>query len=149
MSTRRLLLPALVLVLGLTAVACSPSVVAFTIGECVNLPETSQIADYETVDCDEVHDAETFALPQHPGGPDDAFPGAPEIEAFADERCDGAFEPYVGTPYASSELFYTALIPSEQSWDDAEDREVVCLLVGAPAGGGFEQLQGSKQGSGE
>ncbi|CAN5181641.1 hypothetical protein BH23ACT9_BH23ACT9_36720 [soil metagenome] len=71
------------------------------------------------------------------------------MESFADERCDAAFQPYVGTVYADSALFYTALIPSAESWDRSGDREIVCLLVGEPDGDGFARLTGPKQGSGE
>jgi hypothetical protein len=138
------------LTLGVLASACSPQALEFTIGECVNLPEGTEITDFEMVDCAEAHDAEVFALPQHPDGPDAPFPGQAALDEFAAERCEDAFEPYVGTAYADSEIYYTSLAPGEQAWTDAEDREVVCLLVGAPTGGtGFEQLTGSKEGSGE
>lgn len=146
---RRLTTAALLLALGLFATACSPSALAFTIGDCINIPDGEEISDYESVDCDEVHDAEVFALPQHPDGEDASFPGAAALETFADERCNAAFEPYVGTEYNASEIYYTVLTPSETAWDSAGDRELVCLLVGAPQGDEFTQLTGSKQGSGE
>lgn len=148
-TRRRLPIAALVLALGLLVVACSPSALAFTIGDCINIPDGDEISDYESVDCEEAHDAEVFALPQHPDGEDAPYPGADALEAFAEERCVAAFEPYVGIDYNSSDIWFTVLSPSETAWTDAADREIVCLLVGEPAGDGFTQLTGSKAGSGE
>ncbi|WP_370328176.1 septum formation family protein [Euzebya sp.] len=148
-STRRLL-PGLLLALAVLVGACSPSALAFTIGDCVNLPDGSQIDDYESVDCEEAHDAEVFALPQHPGGEEEAYPGESALNELARERCEAEFEPYVGTAYADSAIYYTALTPGEESWTEADDREIVCLLVGEPQDDGtFAQLTGSKEGSGE
>ena len=149
MPSTRLIPAALLLALALLAGACSPQALAFTIGDCVNIPDGDEVSDYESVECDTAHDAEVFALPQHPDGEDAPFPGATALEQFAGERCEAEFEGYVGTDYASSAIFFTALTPSEDAWASADDREIVCLLVGEPVGDGFEQLTGSKQGSGE
>ncbi|HUG86315.1 MAG TPA: septum formation family protein, partial [Euzebya sp.] len=142
-------------------------------GDCINIPGGEEISDYESVDCEEAHDAEVFALPQHPDGEDAPYPGVAALEAFANERCLADFEPYVGTDYDSSAIYYTLLTPSETAWDEAGDRELVCLLVGEPILEGedeepaageasevaqdgvdagqfaFEQLTGSKRDSGE
>lgn len=136
--------PAL-LVLALLASSCSQSVFEVAIGQCLNLPDGDTVSDVETVECTEAHDAEVFALPQHPAGPDEPFPGTAAIGEFADERCLEAFEPYVGTEYATSAIFYTSLTPTADSWDSVDDREVVCLLVS----GDESQLTGSKRDSGE
>ena len=133
------------------AAACSPSVVSFTIGECVNLPDGEVIDDYETVDCAEPHDGEVFALPQMPDAEGAPFDSS-AVTAFANDRCQGqAFTDYVGQAWDTSAIYSSAVSPSQDSWDNANDREVVCLLVGAPLedGSGFSQLTGSKQNSNE
>ncbi len=138
--------------LGLVATACSPSALAFTIGDCINLPDGDQITDYEDVECSEAHDAEVYALPQHPDGPDAPYPGREALNEFAAERCTSAFEEYVGIAYEQSAIYFSPLTPSQESWDSAEDREVVCLLRGEPiddTASSFTQLTGSKAGSGE
>lgn len=133
--------------------ACSPQALDFEVGQCVNLPDGETIDSYETVDCGEVHDGEVYAVVQHPDDAEEAdYPGEEALDTFAQERCQGdPFESYVGTPYADSVLYYTSLRPSEESWERAADREVVCLLVGKPLEdrSGFEQLTGSKEGSNE
>jgi hypothetical protein len=140
---------ALALLLALAVAACSPQALEFTIGECVNLPDGQEITDYETVDCAEPHDGEVYALPQHPDGEDAPFPGQEALDEFSAERCEAEFEEYVGTSFEESAFFFTSLSPGQEAWEGAGDREVVCLLVGAPAGDGFEQLTGSKRDSGE
>lgn len=138
--------------LGLVVSGCGSAVLDFTIGDCVNLPDGELISEFESVDCDSAHDAEVFALPQFPGGEGTPFPGQAEIQAFADERCLEGFEGYVGSSYDTSELYATQLIPTADSWTEAGDREVVCLLVGEPLEGGagtYQQLTGVKRDSGE
>lgn len=142
------------LLIGLVMLAggCSPSALEFDIGECVNLPDAETIDEYETVDCDEVHDAEVFALPTQPGGEEAAYPGAQAMGDLARQECEGEqFESYVGTAYPDSALYYLSLSPSQESWERAGDREVVCLLVGEPLEdeSEFTQLTGSKKGSAE
>ncbi len=139
------------LILALLVAACSPPALAFTIGECVNIPDGDEISDYEKVDCAEAHDAEVYALPQHPDGPDAPYPGREALNDFGAERCQTAFEPYVGIAYEQSMIYFSPLTPSQNSWESAADREVVCLLRGAPTDDGtsFEQLTGSKADSGE
>lgn len=152
------LIAGLLLAIGMFATACTPEALAFSIGDCVNLPDGEEISDYESVDCDEAHDAEVFALPQHPDGGDAPFPGVDALNAFVEERCRDEFEPYVGIDYDSSAIFFTALSPGEEAWDAADDREVVCLLVGAPIEdddgqvaqpSAYEQLTGVKRDSAE
>lgn len=64
------------------------------------------------------------------------YPGEPALSKFAAAACLNEFEPYVGTPYTQSSLYYTYLYPSPRSWDDPvrRDRTIVCVLhtAGAP-----------------
>ncbi len=39
------------------------------------------------------------------------------------------FEPYVGVGAFDSDLFYTWFVPTLDGWNDAEDREVLCVLA--------------------
>lgn len=145
----------LALALALVATGCGAfggGTVEFSIGECVILPDVVEVVEYEAVDCAQVHDAEVFALPQHPAPVDAPYPGEVALDQMAEERCREAFEGYVGRPYDESVLYSTFLRPSQASWDLADDREIVCLLVGEPLDGadgstnGYEQLSGSKRG---
>lgn len=117
------------LAIALLATGCifgSNNVFDLEVGQCFNDPgDNEEVANVEIVDCTESHDNEVFHLFDVPG---DEWPGDEAISASADEGCFNAFEGYVGTDYLSSEFFYAALRPTEQTWDGNDDREVVCFL---------------------
>ncbi|MFD1716368.1 septum formation family protein [Georgenia deserti] len=97
-------------------------------GDCLNADdlEGNEISDVEVLECSEEHTAEIFAQVEHEG---DEFPGNEALQSEAQETCDAEFENYVGVPYAESEFHYTALMPSEDSWNDADDRTSLCILT--------------------
>jgi hypothetical protein len=121
----------------------STEVATADVGDCINNDiASSSISEFDTVECTEPHTAELiykFDLP------DGDFPGQEAIGAAVEEECQGsAFEDYVGTPYAESEIFLFPVTPTEQTWDEADDREVLCF-------GGLQDgadLTESVQGSG-
>ena len=128
---RRWMIAGALLALGLVAglTACSGDVAAndLEVGDCTEEELSGAVGEVDTVDCDESHTAEVFALFDLEG---DDFPGTSEIQAEAAEGCNGdRFEDYVGTPYAESEIFSTYLVPTEETWNDADDRTVICLAV--------------------
>jgi hypothetical protein len=118
------------------------SVFDLEVGQCYNTPAETDVEDVNVVDCGEPHQYEVYALPRHPAGSDEAYPGDDEISDFADEECLGdTFEDYVGTSYESSDLFAFVLQPTAETWE-VGDREFVCAayLEG-------EELEGSVAGS--
>ena len=137
------------LLVALLAAGCTRTAVTFTIGECVNLPEGTEVTSYDAVPCEIPHDAEVFALPQVPGDATTPFPGATSLDGFAEERCLEEFAEYVGTPYEDSDLFLSWIAPTSAAWGEAELREVTCLLIGLDEDQQPLQLSGSKRGSGE
>jgi hypothetical protein len=128
---------------ALVASACSSEVFSLEVGECfqdVAAGET-EVENVETVDCDEPHDNEVFHTFELEG---DEFPDdATLLGAIEDECLDPVFEDYFGAPYETSEIEVLPITPTPESWEQADDREVVCA--------GFipeEQVEGSLQGSG-
>ncbi len=115
----------LLLALGLVASACSTSVFSLEVGDCMKDTSTGEVSAVNTVDCTEPHMAEVYhsfdvSLPAYDG---DA------IDSQSVDQCLGAFEGYVGIDYASSIYDITTLSPTLESWNEADDREVLCLLV--------------------
>jgi hypothetical protein len=90
------------------------------------------------VPCEEPHDGEVFATID---SAETEFPGDVALQDEANEACTVEFETYVGMEYAASELFFQTLIPTEQTWADQNDREIVCIAVEEDG-----QLTGSVQG---
>lgn len=136
--------PAVAAVIALALVACSGSeVFALEVGQCFQDPggDAEVVTDIEVVGCEEPHDNEVFHVFELEG---DDFPGQDAAAAAAEDACYGAtFEDYVGQPFATSEVEVFAITPTRESWEKADDREVVCVLK-VPD----ERVEGSLQGSG-
>jgi hypothetical protein len=109
-------------------VACSgdPPANDLEVGDCVedaaDLNETSLVA----IDCDDDHTLELIGRFEVEG---DEYPGEDELRAQGDERCTGQlFEDYVGAPYdPEGDVLVTAVLPSADSWEDADDRTILCF----------------------
>jgi hypothetical protein len=128
------------IVVALTVTACgSASVFDLSVGDCFDDPAAGgEISSVDAVDCAEPHDNEVYALYDYDG---DSYPGVDAMGAAADEGCEARFEDYVGIAYLDSELFYTHLTPTQESWDDG-DREIVCVLYEPNT-----KLEGSMEGA--
>jgi hypothetical protein len=121
-------------------------------GQCLVPPKANpnlQVATVTVVSCRQPHTEEVYCvlpysavLPQRAprcpaepprlvGSPSQDYPGTQALEAFANAVCLDEFEPYVGTTYKESSLYYTYLYPSPRSWDapSRRDRMVTCVLV--------------------
>lgn len=112
------------------------------VGDCVNVPDESLVASLEGTPCWEPHDAEayySFDITGHT-----AYPGESAITTAADTACAAQFHPYVGISLDQSELGFTWLAPTEEGWDEADDRGVTCLAM--PWSG--NKLESSVRGSG-
>ena len=111
-------------------------------GDCLLLPSaTNEVSSFEGVACDEPHDGEIYELFDITGFDD--YPGDEIVSAQADEGCFNAFEPFIGLEYAQSAFFVQQFVPNEQTWNDRDDREVICIVVPAP---GEPQLTMSLEG---
>lgn len=99
------------------------------VGDCLNLPsDLNAVQSVEGVPCTQPHSAQAFAKFDLVGF-GEAWPGLEAFSADADQGCLDRFEDFVGLPYEQSEFYLTVLRPSEETWEEVDDREVVCLLV--------------------
>ena len=113
-------------------------------GDCVNFPEGGgDVASFDAVACEDPHDGEIYELFDITGF--DEYPGDDAVSTQAGEGCRDAFESFVGIDYDSSVLFFTFLSPSEGTWNDLDDREVICIITPAD---GEPQLTGTTEGAG-
>lgn len=123
----RLTLGALAAGALLTVAGCT-SVPTAEIGDCVDLDlEGSELRGFESRECDEPHEAEVvfvFDMPEGDYPADDVF--AEQLDA----QCIPAFEEYTGREYwTDEELSIFPVFPSPESWEDADDRSVTCLVA--------------------
>lgn len=118
-------LSGLLLAATLFASACSGSVFTLAVGTCFDDEGlSSEVTDVPVVDCDEPHDNEVFHVFDLPDGD---WPGDEAVLDAADEVCLGsAFADFVGTAYLDSEVDAFSITPTQGSWEQADDREVIC-----------------------
>lgn len=110
-------------------------------GDCINLPGESVVQSVEGIPCSESHDAEAYYVFDMSGT---AYPGEDTIYTTAQTGCLAQFHPFVGVAYEYSELYVTWLAPTEESWDELDDREIVCMVATVDG----SQVTGSLRGSG-
>jgi hypothetical protein len=146
MSARRLSV-VLLLVVAFVAAGCSSdkagrkdgaidkagdvSVFDVQVGDCLN-PGSElgiSIVNIKAVPCSDPHTHEVYALPDFPEKDGDVYPGEEKIRTFANAQCLEAFGNYTGTDYLDSKLFFSYLQPSIKSWQEGDDRRIVCVIV--------------------
>ena len=135
--------------LAFVAVACGPAegetldAFQMSAGDCFDdvALGTEEVADVPAVPCAQPHDNEVFATFDVTDG---AFPGDERLYEMADQGCLDRFQGAIGAPYEQSVLVFTTLIPSERSWNERNDREVVCVAYHMQ----LEKLTGSVLASG-
>jgi len=109
------------------------------VGDCSAAELKEETVDIELVPCTEPHTHEAYFLVEHPDGP---YPGSTAIETFAEQQCVGAFADFVGIELSESRFYFTYLYPSVSTWNDDQDRQVVCFVVSRdePISGSVEGL---------
>jgi hypothetical protein len=109
------------------------------LGDCLDAA-TTEVDSVPVVPCAEPHESEVVALFDLPEGD---YPGAEAVIEAAETGCTGErFTSYVGIEYPQSQYLISYLVPTEQTWDAIDDREIVCLVTGPDA----EPLVGSVEG---
>jgi len=99
------------------------------LGDCLsggNLGET--VSEMQKIDCAAPHVFEVYHLFNLPAGD---FPGDDVVDRAADEGCTSAFAVFVGKTYDESKLEMQTLTPQADGWKEQDDREVICLVLGA------------------
>ena len=125
-------------------VTAAGSVGAFEVrvGDCFNDEafESSEISEIPAVPCSEPHDNEVYAAFDLTGD----WPGAEKVAENANEGCLDRFPAAIGKGYEDSVLDYTTIEPTEESWKQVDDREVLCVAYHME----YEKLTGTVRGSG-
>lgn len=119
--------------LALLLAGCSSTVaIDLKTGDCLDLPEDAnleagfEMTSVKTVDCSESHDAQVIGEKELEDGD---YPGVASIQKIAYEFCVPEFENFTGVPLSQSTLDVFPLVPTEESWDKADDRTLVCIAA--------------------
>lgn len=101
-------------------------VFTLAIGDCFNDEGAGEsISSVPVVPCSEPHDNEVYYEFELPAGD---FPEASELDTVAGETCGREFEAFVGIAYADSALDYFDIRPTQDSWENVDDRIVQCAV---------------------
>jgi len=101
---------------------------------------SSEVSEIPGVPCSQPHDNEIYATFDILGD----WPGEERIEESASEGCYDRFADAIGRVYEESVIEYTIIYPSQGSWKQQGDREVICVGYHME----YEKLTGSIIGSG-
>lgn len=110
-------------------------------GDCLNIPDGDLVQSVEGLPCSQAHDTEVYGIFDMV---QNIWPGASVIENAAFDGCLTRFHPFVGLAYEYSELEMFWLEPTEESWNEIDDREITCMVVSLDG----TKLTGSMRGSG-
>ena len=112
----------------LFAISCSNgNVFSLEVGQCFADAISSggeEVENVDIVDCEKPHLNEIYAVVDLPEGD---FPLV-FIDEDSAEICYNAFEPFVGQAYEYSIYEVNFLRPTKETWEQLDDREVVCYL---------------------
>ena len=112
-------------------------------GDCFSAPKSVQVqlSTLTKKPCSSDHTQEAYALVSFapPGGAaarptaipslTSSYPGSDVLTTFAQGACAQRYAGYVGVDYLDSSLFFTYLLPSARSWEQADDRDVICFVT--------------------
>jgi Septum formation len=112
-------------------------------GDRFDLPKPNgEVSDVSGVPCTDPHDAEVFSAFDIEG---DEFPGQQTVIQDAERGCRARFADFIGVTYQKSVLEMQYLYPTEQSWNTADDREVICSVVEPTGKITVETLEGANR----
>lgn len=117
-------------------------VFTIAVGDCLVEDVTEgAVSTVKTAPCDEPHAGEVFSEYTFDG---DDFPGEDAVFAKAEEHCSAAFESFVGMSYDDSALDFSYYYPDENTWTEANDRLISCVINDP----NNQELVGTLQGAG-
>ena len=116
---------------GVVTQAATADAFAIEVGDCTGPISNGSVDTLSLIPCGQEHAWEAYARDELTG---DDYPGASLIQDQAEKFCFTEFRTFVGVSPAKSKFRATFLQPTKQTWEQAGDREIVCL-AGSTSGG--------------
>jgi hypothetical protein len=95
------------------------------LGDCIIVGAVTEFESVDGIPCDQPHEGEVYHAFNLTGS---EWPGLTTVEQQAGEGCYAEFEAFVGMPYEASRYDFMTITPTEGTWDEFDDREVLCVL---------------------
>ena len=114
----------------------SGDVFELKVGDCIDLPTTEEaVSQVQHQPCTTAHDAEVFLNVTDPTANGQPFPGSDSFRSQVIATCVPAATTYLGTSFdAQTDLDVGWFRPTEDSWDQKNDRGITCYLYRVDAG---------------
>ena len=119
---------------GVVVSAGSWSVFDVRPGDCMSEGSAGDTDMVPLVPCDEPHGQEVFAVIDYA---EQSYPGSGALAAFGDMACSTALGDF--SDQVPEGVPFSYLMPSETTWQENNDRAIVCVLIfpGGQAVGSF------------
>ena len=124
---------------GQITAAATTDAFSIKVGDCVGKLDGDSAEEVALTPCDQPHFWEAYASSTLDGAD---FPGTSQVNDLSEKACSAAYEGFVGIARDDSKYEGTYLTPTKESWTQAQDREVVCL-VGTSSGNLTGSLKGA------
>lgn len=100
-------------------------------GDCLSQFATEgDVQEIDIIPCDQEHHQEVLMITQITA---EQLPDEEAVKKLVREECVPAFKDFVGTSFDDSSLDIQYLSPSQESWENQDDRDIVCTVYD-PAG---------------
>lgn len=123
---------------GQVTAAATTDAFSIRVGDCVGKLDGDSAQRLPLMPCDQAHYWEAYASSKLDGTD---FPGSSQVNDLSDEACSAAYKGFMGIARDDSKYEVSYLSPNKESWTQAQDREVVCL-VGNSSGNITGSLKG-------
>jgi hypothetical protein len=123
---------------GQVTAAATTDAFSIKVGDCVGKLDGDSAKELPLTPCDQTHFWEAYASSTLDGTD---FPGTSQVNDLSDKACSAAYKGFMGIVLDDSKYEVTYLSPTKESWTQAQDREVVCL-VGSSNGNITGSLKG-------
>ena len=124
---------------GQVTAAATTDAFSIEVGDCVGKLDGDSADKLPLTPCEQTHFWEAYASSELAGTD---FPGTSQVNELSDKACKAPFKSFVGIALDDSKYEVTYLSPTKESWTQARDREVVCL-VGSSTGNITGSLKGT------
>ncbi|MFT6293146.1 MAG: hypothetical protein ACJAR2_003768 [Ilumatobacter sp.] len=113
------------------------------VGTCLQFGDDvrEEITKLPVIACNVPHSHEIYAIVT---SGETVYPGFDALEETALTECLGAFEGYIGVSPFDSSLMYSWLVPTLNSWNEEEDREIICVAANGNAAPLSQSLRDSQ-----
>lgn len=109
---------------GQVAEAGQEGVFSLKVGDCMMTQSGETITDAPVVPCKDAHDEEIYASLKVPDGD---YPGDDAIQQQGFTDCGTKFTEFIGLDADTSKYDYWPMPPTKDGWEQANDREILCV----------------------